>query len=463
MLNAVPFNQNTSVMSFAALTEDVLDEVLRRLPDFNTLAATIRTSKQLSDIFKAHPKSITRNVAENTCGHPDVLPAALRLVRKVLKGDVGDDDDDDDDDIVIAQEPPEDEMLASPLTREEARLLDRYGEVVRSMEDIYSWRHKDPASSTTRLTPLEAVRFKRGMHRFWLFCECYSPPEYDDGDDDCQAARDRAANECLRLLLVEDLFEVGAVAAFCAEMYEWNCKAWSLTPVNPPYADFYRDHTCVGPEQILQDFQHLYSSQPEGAENSGFFWTSFEHAVTRFQLSQQSRDDRLVHAIIREDVRAGNSCDRCHAVRGIDLWGSTNWPLLRGFLSLDEVRTLLPGRLQHNSTETKPLCKRLGSEFWLVHRPRPEADEVFTNLMKEMIQLPVDDAVAWSADEWYCHDCVRELFKQRLWRWWHAKKREAGTPEMEDCWYGYNCRTMVHRQAHAEKLNHLCVPTKGDA
>ena len=90
-------------------------------------------------------------------------------------------------------------------------------------------RHKDRVSSTTRLTPLESVRFKRGMYRFWLFCECYSPPEYDHGDDDRQAAKDRAANEYLRLLNTEDLFEVAAAATFCSEMCEWNHKARSWT------------------------------------------------------------------------------------------------------------------------------------------------------------------------------------------------------------------------------------------
>ncbi len=24
---------------------------------------------------------------------------------------------------------------------------------------------------------------------------------------------------------------------------------------------------------------------------------------------------------------------------------------------------------------------------------------------------------------------------------------------MDDCWYGYNCRTQVHKYAHAGKLN----------
>lgn len=29
-----------------------------------------------------------------------------------------------------------------------------------------------------------------------------------------------------------------------------------------------------------------------------------------------------------------------------------------------------------------------------------------------------------------------------------------------DCWYGYKCRTQVHKYAHASKLNHICEPRR---
>ena len=72
-------------MFFSDLSEDALDQVLRRLPDFNTLAAAIRASKQLYNIFNAHPNSLKKEIAGNSCGHPDVLPAALRVVRTLTK------------------------------------------------------------------------------------------------------------------------------------------------------------------------------------------------------------------------------------------------------------------------------------------------------------------------------------------------------------------------------------------
>ncbi|EPS99091.1 hypothetical protein FOMPIDRAFT_1147747, partial [Fomitopsis schrenkii] len=419
-------------MSFSDLSEDVLALLLRRLPDFNTLAAVIRSSKQLYSIFNAHPNSIKRKIAGSLCGHSDVLPAALRVVRA----------DDNSAKVVPPQPAPEEDMLDIPMTRAEAELLDQFGTVVGSLEDLYSWRHKDRTSPISRLTPLESIRFKRGIYRFWLYCECYAPPQYDDGEDDSVgAAITGAAIEYLQSFAMDDCFEVAAAAAFCAELYEWNHRAYDPTSSEVPSGSFFGDHTCLGPQHILEDYRRVYCSHFEGAEDSGFFWESFEQVATRFKL-KESRDDKLAHAIIVQNVSPNDSCHRCHAVRGIDLWGSTNWPLLRGLVSPAELRTLLPGHLPQNRFETTALLQYYDAELWLSGLTRSKADEIMANMMTELIDLSVDTGTdAWTQDGWYCLDCVRELLKQRLWQWWYAKKREAGKPEQVNCWYGWNCRT----------------------
>ena len=104
-----------------------------------------------------------------------------------------------------------------------------------------------------------------------------------------------------------------------------------------------------------------------------------------------------------------------------------DWPLLRSFLSPAELCTLLPGRLSQNRFETVPLLQRCGAEVWRSDDPRSEADEIMANIMTEMIDLAVDTGTdAWTQDGWYCIDCVRELLKQRLWKWWYTKKQESG-------------------------------------
>lgn len=72
------------------------------------------------------------------------------------------------------------------------------------------------------------------MYRFWLYCESYAPPEYDDGDDDRQAARNRAATKFLQYFTMDDCFEVAAAAAFCAELYGWNSRASNTILVGDP-------------------------------------------------------------------------------------------------------------------------------------------------------------------------------------------------------------------------------------
>ena len=32
--------------------------------------------------------------------------------------------------------------------------------------------------------------------------------------------------------------------------------------------------------------------------------------------------------------------------------------------------------------------------------------------------------------------------------------------DLRDCWYGCNCRTMLHNLHHAERLNHMCTQTR---
>ena len=150
-------------MLLCDLGQDVLDTILRRLPDFHTLTAAILSSRRLYDTFNAHPKSIRREIAGNLCGHPAVLPAALRVVRTVLKekdgGDTEDDEDNGSADVMLPQPAPEEDMFDIAILRAESELLARYGDVVRSLEDVYSWRYRSLYSCIVDVNGLTDVRF----------------------------------------------------------------------------------------------------------------------------------------------------------------------------------------------------------------------------------------------------------------------------------------------------------------
>jgi hypothetical protein len=106
----------------------------------------------------------------------------------------------------------------------------------------------------------------------------------------------------------------------------------------------------------------------------------------------------------------------------------------------------------------------------------------------------------WARDQHLCLDCVKAFVKEHIVSWWRRSlalcelepssllassnlmilfSREAcpagqllvrrvHTPshffaQGQRYRYGWNCRTQTHKPAHAEKLNHLCVPTRGAA
>ena len=59
------------------MPQDILDHILLRMPDFDTLAAALRTSKQFFyNIFQIHPNSIIHAIAWNIVG-----PALLQATR----------------------------------------------------------------------------------------------------------------------------------------------------------------------------------------------------------------------------------------------------------------------------------------------------------------------------------------------------------------------------------------------
>jgi len=59
-----------------------------------------------------------------------------------------------------------------------------------------------------------------------------------------------------------------------------------------------------------------------------------------------------------------------------------------------------------------------------------------------------------------CSPCVESLTHQRFTRWWvYYQEKNRIVDNREKCWYGYTCRTQIHNQSHAAKLNHACNVT----
>ncbi|KAJ6459873.1 hypothetical protein C8R45DRAFT_541989 [Mycena sanguinolenta] len=57
--------------------------------------------------------------------------------------------------------------------------------------------------------------------------------------------------------------------------------------------------------------------------------------------------------------------------------------------------------------------------------------------------------------------CLDRFLEEHMWRWLLQEQIKGGWLPPPNYQYSYNCRTMVHDHAHANKLNHLCMPTHG--
>ncbi|KZT06333.1 uncharacterized protein LAESUDRAFT_812919 [Laetiporus sulphureus 93-53] len=454
-------------MEFSDLSQDLVDKILVSLTDFKSLAATILTSKHVYDVFQTRPKSIVAAVACNVVGHADVLPAAVRMVRAYQdSNDPESDEDTDEDDDYDEEEneerpedeqcgppPPEDDVMRMSLTRTQAESLVDHAPILQELENFFSWMHKDRMSSASMLAEDESVSFRRAMYRLWLYRKLFKHPRYffnlQQPDDEQYRKVIRPRLDFLTAFPLEELHDIWRAVSFTTELLQWAttvCRDVLLAP------DSYRS-------AIRRIFPYLQGGrwQPQ------LFEAVYASILEKAEIGAEDRDAATAKAILRKVVGEHDACDRCHSVQGPKLFGANNWGLLHGHLSPSIFETLLHGRLRYNIWEMMRMYEILfAQENGTVSFRSPNYNQVMEGLFDTVVPGEGDAPDVWSKDGWYCLECVRTLFKERLMWYWRAKKEEAGIPILEDCWYGYNCRTQSHKEQHAKRLNHLCVPTRGD-
>ncbi|KAJ7870128.1 hypothetical protein B0H13DRAFT_2350623 [Mycena leptocephala] len=66
----------------------------------------------------------------------------------------------------------------------------------------------------------------------------------------------------------------------------------------------------------------------------------------------------------------------------------------------------------------------------------------------------------WGRDMTYCEPCLTKFLEDHVWLWYLNERVQKGWVPSGNCWYGYNCKTMVHKRSRVFAKNHLCVPTK---
>ncbi|KAH9922019.1 uncharacterized protein BXZ73DRAFT_104276 [Epithele typhae] len=435
--------------NFSNLPEDVLHDILLCMCDFHDLGATIRVSKNVYDVFNSRKHLVVRAVLQNVAGPAWVQAARFAHIR--LYGPFTDDP------------PLPEESYFEDLDWAPSRdILDRmeYAQEVRRLQAFYSQRNKDRKSLQSVLDLTEAMKFDRALYRLWLYVDLYedfvdlcddeSESESDDDDDDDgydgrthKRARLRVT-QLLQKLSTEELLEAIHISSFLQETKRW------LGVMHANYK-----YRATLPEDVLAGVQTAL----EVSIDIGFpaFTSLASPLLASRKVKKETIDEcETSPTIILATVPGSkDTCTRCGASGGTRLIGSPNAWIFAGECRLQD-RKLLPGLLMRNPWE----CDAMYGHLWHGNGGKV-VDEAA--LFHEMVNLDMGpDAESWSKDGWYCLDCMRELHRQRFMQWWKVTKAKNGAPVLDDCWYGYNCRTMIHQQAHATKLNHLCTPTRGN-
>ncbi|KAH9945585.1 hypothetical protein B0H21DRAFT_744377 [Amylocystis lapponica] len=420
-------------VAFHDLGHDLIDYILSLLSDFKTLSAAILTSSTSYNVFQAHPKSIVRAIAHNVVG-PD-LRLAIRVVYL-------DEDYSSPEDV-----PSEADIDVDDISRSVAEDLVSNAAAVQGLEDLFSLRYKDRMSSTSTLSPVESLRFHRAVYRVWSWLRIAEYYLDEKGEEEFEFFREEA-QRYLSGYTIDEVFEMQKARAFLGETVQWTCHVYTTL-------GYCRYPNCEGrnvlmqvPPDILVGYRQRIVYNLSEVFDADVEWTpAYINTLNTRRVDQADAMTRFDKAILDEVTGKQDACHRCQTVHGLNLWGRSTWPLLEGCLNLRGVCNQLPGNLPQNVAETRMLLQHIRNTDPL------QTMRNYVNMLEELFDFEADPQGVWSKDEWYCLDCMCHLFKQRLWKWWLAKKRQLNIPVNEDCWYGYNCRTQTHRHAHASRLN----------
>ncbi|KAJ7450359.1 hypothetical protein FB451DRAFT_1146309 [Mycena latifolia] len=467
----------------STLPHDILGHFLRASPTFDTLHAAVGVCKTWHGVFAAHPKSVVLSVAQNIVG--PALPQAVRFLRypypekrenewgtpededeeAAEDESVTEEDTEDEDDSAAKRKPQNTKATKAPakklaetddigdLTPEERARLQKNAGVVNQLEDIFSLRHKDRTSKTSQLTALESRRFARAMYRVMLYCELfYLPLNLDDIDSlEDEPEELEKIQKARRALLNEyptpELLEIRAAVAFLHELIE--------EVLDDGDFDRLKD-ICIstGPAVILQAYltkatdvfeeAHEPEVMTSGEDNAlfgAFFSTPMEAIWTdRAVVPPESEWD----AILDEVCGQSDACAQCGVVAGLKLWSETNW---QNLINVDFC-ALLKGNLSKNDVETALLVDLFMST----------CDSAL--VVSEIFEMRTPEFTAWKKADALCSACLDKLVSAHLHLWLYKRKVQDGWKAPQNCWYGYNCNTQIHKRNHAKEKNHLCAPIR---
>ncbi|KAF8892980.1 hypothetical protein BD779DRAFT_1508087 [Infundibulicybe gibba] len=415
------------------LDHDTTDRVFTFIPTLTSLLSMARTSRSMYSTFKIRSSSLLSAVAHNDVG--PAWPQALLLAQY--------------------QSSP---SLSAPnckLTHDEIRILSRNAKVVRDLEDIFSWRHKDRTKRVSQLSYEESWRFHRAIYRIWLvsfICgdQSISPlKQYKPMRGRPPSENQLKQEEILRIFSSSELLQLRRAAVFLQSLLGWvlgaQGKLCSTSIVD----------SCLfaGPSVILKCHKDISMNAfpfeqlaKEDVPFRGFIWQPLKNVLEdRGEARQSSK--AFEKTILDDVVGTNDKCEHCHSVnqavvgikQGVNLWNETNWDYLQGKLILD-IHFRIPGNLSRNETES-------ALRETLVNIDR-------STLLHEIFASRRAKYHSWTKKQWVCFDCLALFIEATLPFWWLDRKMKGRVGG------GFDCARQVSRDGwnHAQDYNHLCVP-----
>ncbi|KAL0569471.1 hypothetical protein V5O48_012497 [Marasmius crinis-equi] len=466
---------NVPTSTLTALPTDILSRVLTFSFSFDALLSSILTCKVIYEVYKAHPNSVKRNVAENVTGSRSVLKEALRAIRYGASDEDSETEDDEDD-------PKTDQVgmdkSGITLTNKEITQLVEIAMKYRALEDVFSLRHKNRRFKSTQLTPSESLRFQRALYRIDLYSRMFSGVSYaeefetqnpEDEEVQERVEKDRKERErFLSAFSTAELREIWTVSQFLTDIFVWAEGDDADTPDNASTTHKLDMALSVGPASIYRCWDEGTVDMLTAELEYWFADGAFDHPLVagylRDPLAKLFRernakapfDDSEHWSSVDEARGVDDKCSRCDKRPGFDLWGPSTYeylhqttPSLRPGTGLVK---LLQGELSRNSTECRYFHFLIGK--------RPKGESVYEHVVQDLLDCDYktpefDD---WKKDDWLCTGCLEKFLRENLHLWLQSGKDglililTAGEEIPIDCWYGWDCRTQKHAD-HAKKRN----------
>ncbi|KAJ6451093.1 hypothetical protein C8R47DRAFT_1329776 [Mycena vitilis] len=454
--------------------------VLASAPDFVTLHAAVRVCSTWHRVFETQPTSVLLAVARNVAG--SVLAQAMCVVRypypEQTPNDWGDGDGEGANTKAKKAAGMPDKSVASyerasidQLTPQERMQLQENAATVRALEDIFSLRYKNRTSKIKHAFPARIAPFRARS-------------------DGTIAAILDARYAHLNAFPTDELLHLRAVVAFLHELIGEALDDDDDGDAERASSLLFRPlglkDICLatGPTVILAAHRARTTDAFEAAlepemlgsgEDNALYGALFAGPLTRIWeergvvVHEEGVDaDGILDGQEGVGVGREEKCAQCGLVVSGDarLWTESTWPTL---ISIDFC-ALLPGLLPQNEVEAAALVPSLMD-------PNRGAAVVLRGIFDDDLLTPAYkvrknpmcrlaehnfNKGKWGKRDALCGGCLDKLVGAHLhlWMWLYERKVEDGWKPPQNCWYGYNCKTQVHKIAHARDKNHLCVPIR---